>query len=71
MYLYLYECELNQKLRTKEKYFHSLCKCIFNINDAVCRWFALRLGHNKDNHKNGTNCLPGWHACVKAYVKRK
>ena len=24
--------------------------------------FASRLGHTKDHHKNGTNCLPAWHA---------
>ena len=24
--------------------------------------FASRMGHTKDHHKNGTNCLPAWHA---------
>ena len=24
--------------------------------------FASRPGHSKDHHKNGTNCLPAWHA---------
>ena len=24
--------------------------------------FATRPGHTKDHHKNGTNCLPAWHA---------
>ena len=24
--------------------------------------FAFRSGHTKDHHKNGTNCLPAWHA---------
>ena len=24
--------------------------------------FAPRPGHTKDQHKNGTNCLPAWHA---------
>ena len=24
--------------------------------------FASRPGHTKDHHKNGTNCLPAWHA---------
>ena len=27
-------------------------------------WFAPWPGHTKDLHKNGTNCLPAWHACV-------
>ena len=26
------------------------------------RGFASRPGHTKDHHKNGTNCLPAWHA---------
>ena len=25
-------------------------------------------GHNKDHHKNGTNCLPAWHTCVRVGV---
>ena len=29
---------------------------------TVGREFASRPGHTKDNHKNGTNCLPAWHA---------
>ena len=24
--------------------------------------FASQPGHTKDYHKNGTNCLPAWHA---------
>ena len=24
--------------------------------------FASRPGHTKDHHKNGTDCLPVWHA---------
>ena len=28
----------------------------------VGREFASRPGHTKDHHKNGTNCLPAWHA---------
>ena len=28
----------------------------------VGREFASGLGHTKDHHKNGTNCLPAWHA---------
>ena len=26
------------------------------------REFPSRSGHNKDHHKNGTDCLPAWHA---------
>ena len=29
---------------------------------AVGCWFVPRPGHYKDHHKNGTNCLPVWHA---------
>ena len=29
---------------------------------TVGREFASRPGHTKDHHKNGTNCLPAWHA---------
>ena len=30
------------------------------------RGFASRPGHTKDHHKNGTNCLPAWHAMFSA-----
>ena len=30
----------------------------------VGREFASRPGHTKDHHKNGTNCLPAWHAML-------
>ena len=29
---------------------------------TVVREFTSRLGHTKDHHNNGTNCLPAWHA---------
>ena len=29
---------------------------------TVGREFASRSGHTKYHHKNGTNCLPAWHA---------
>ena len=29
---------------------------------TVGRVFASWPGHTKDHHKNGTNCLPAWHA---------
>ena len=35
---------------------------------TVGREFASRPGHTKDHHKNGTNCLPDWHACVNVGV---
>ena len=30
--------------------------------------FASRPGHTKDYHKNVTNCLPAFHACVRVGV---
>ena len=39
-----------------------------SASHAVGRGFASRLGHIKNDHKNGTNCLPAWHACVMAGV---
>ena len=30
--------------------------------------FASRPGHTKDHHKNGTNCLPAWHAGIRVGV---
>ena len=32
---------------------------------AVDRGFMPRQGHTKDHHRNGTNCLPAWHACIR------
>ena len=29
---------------------------------TVGREFASRPGHTKEHNKNGTNCLPAWHA---------
>ena len=29
---------------------------------TVGREFTSRPGHTKDHRKNGTNCLPAWHA---------
>ena len=29
---------------------------------TIGREFASLPGHTKDHHKNGTNCLPAWHA---------
>ena len=33
-----------------------------SASHTVGREFASRPGHTKDQHKNGTNCLPAWHA---------
>ena len=33
-----------------------------SASHTVGRGFASRPGHTKDLHKNGTNCLPAWHA---------
>ena len=30
--------------------------------------FGSRPGYTKDHHKNGTNCLPALHACVRVEV---
>ena len=39
-----------------------------SASNAVGRRFAPRPGHTKDHHKNGTNCLPALHACVRIGV---
>ena len=31
-------------------------------------WFEWRPGPNKDHHKNGTDCLPAWHAGIRVGV---
>ena len=36
-----------------------------SASHVVGRGFAPWPGHTKDLHKNGTNCLPAWHACVR------
>ena len=33
-----------------------------SASHTLGRGFASRQGHTKDHHKNGTNCLPAWHA---------
>ena len=33
-----------------------------SASHTVDHEFASRPGHTKDHHKNGTNCLPAWHA---------
>ena len=35
---------------------------------VVGRGFAPRSGHTKHHHKNGTNCLPDWHTCIRVAV---
>ena len=35
---------------------------------AVGRVFAPLPCHTKDDCKNGTNCLPAWHECVRVGV---
>ena len=34
----------------------------FSANFRSYDQFASCPGHTKDHHKNGTNCLPAWHA---------
>ena len=33
-----------------------------SASHTVGHEFASRPGYTKDHHKNGTNCLPAWHA---------
>ena len=35
---------------------------------AVGRKFTHWLGHTKDRHENGTNCIPAWHAGVRVRI---
>ena len=35
-----------------------------STSHKVSHEFASRPGHTKDHHKNGTNCLPVWHASL-------
>ena len=39
-----------------------------SVSHMVGRMFATWPGHTKDHHKNGTNCLPAWHACIRVGV---
>ena len=39
-----------------------------SASHAVGRGFSPRSGYTKDHNKNGTNCDPAWHACVKVGV---
>ena len=33
-----------------------------SASHTVDHEFTSRPGHTKDHHKNGTDCLPAWHA---------
>ena len=39
-----------------------------SASHTVCRGFASQPGRTKDHHKNGTNCFPALHACIKVGV---
>ena len=39
-----------------------------STSHAVGHGFAPQPGYTKDHHKNGTNCLPALHACVRIGV---
>ena len=41
---------------------------IVSASHVVVCGFASRPGHTKDHHKNGTNCLPALHACIRVGV---
>ena len=36
-----------------------------SISHAAGHWFVHGPGHNKDNHKNGSNCLSAWHTGIR------
>ena len=39
-----------------------------SASHMVGHGFASWLGHTKDHHKNGANCLPALHICVRVGV---
>ena len=39
-----------------------------SASHAIGCGFKLWPGHTKNLNKNGTNCLPAWHACVSIVV---
>ena len=41
---------------------------IWSASHTVGCEFASQLGHTKDHHKNGTNCLPALHTSVRVRV---
>ena len=41
-----------------------------SASHAVGRGFGPRPGHTKDHHRNGTNCLPAWRACIRVGVRQ-
>ena len=41
---------------------------IMSTSQAVVCQFAFQLGQTKVHQKNGTNCLPAWHAVVRVGV---
>ena len=55
-----------------------VCVCVYRVGSVgsvtasrtctVGREFAIRPGHTKDRHTNGTNCLLHRHACVRVGV---
>ena len=58
--LYLYIIESNKIICLSVLYLSS--------NGLVVSVLAPQPGHTKDSHKNGTNCLPVWHAGVRVGV---
>ena len=56
-----------------DQYFHKFKPHRDGLVSASCavdRGFEPWLGYTKDHHKNGTNCLPAWHTCVKVGFDR-
>ena len=55
--------EDSKNVKTSQAYFFEGFISFFeDFSLTIGRGFAFRPGHTKDHHKNGTNCLPAWHA---------
>ena len=39
-----------------------------SASHAVGLGFTPQQGHAKNHHKNGTNCVPAFHACIRVGV---
>ena len=53
----------------KDSSLHFDCLVVsVSASHTVWRGFASRPGHTKAHHKNGTNCLPTLHACLRVGV---
>ena len=69
------EISRRKSLFPRHRTFHNITKPCrvgsvgsVSASRTVGREFASRPGDTKDHHKNGANCLPAWHACVRVGV---